>query len=156
MSWINTGGSGVAVPRYLGGVTQNYIITFAVDMSNIRSAVPSNYLAQGKSDVGNVEKLIYTSTKAGYIQNLMYCADGVDIQNVGVRVELDGVTLVNATGGAPGTAFRGGMLIGGLDTNVSSPGNVNIPFNVMKIYVTTQFVDANAQIGIFGNVAFVG
>lgn len=155
MSWINTS-SGISIPKYLGGVTQNYLITFAVDMSNIRSGAPSNYLAQGKSDVGNVEKLIYTSTKAGYIQNLMYCADGADIQNVAIRVELDRVNLVSATGGAPGVVFRGGMLVGGLDTNVTSPGNVNIPFNVMKIYVTTQFVDANAQIGIFGNVAFAG
>lgn len=141
------------VPLYLGGVIGPVTLTYSQDMQPFYSG--NRDIAVGLSDVGNVEKLIYTSQGSGIIGNLFYAQTGVDIQNVRIRVVLDGVTAIDASGVSTATNNRGGVLLGGVENN---PGiglyALGVPFNVMQIYLTTQFIDVQAKQTIFGNIIF--
>lgn len=144
---------GTKVPVYLGGVIGSNSLTYSQDMQPYYAG--NRDIVTGFSDVGGVEKLVYTSAFGGYIGNLFYAETGVDIQSVRIRVVLDGVTAVDATGNAVGVNNRGGVLLGGVENN---PGiglySLGVPFNVMQIYITTQFIDLQARQTIFGNVFF--
>lgn len=115
-------------------------------------------LIVAKSNVAGVERLVYDSVNPCYLYNLAYYQEGADAQNVRIRITNNDIfNICDLVGAAPGVADRGGVIWGGpaSGATLASIYGAPIPVNRLKIYLTTQFIDGQANIGIIGNLVKV-